>query len=1300
MFAHFIRGISRLFWVLIITALLIMATYASLGRYYIRFVEDYQSVLVERFASAIGMPVSIKTLYGRWQGLSPVIGMEGVRIMLPDSDRQVISLARLEFRLNPLVSLLEQRFQVSQLTAADANIQLQETAPGQWRIVGNNSEAEADLAGLLDLLLSVSSVDLKSLQLNLVFYNQSRAVLSVEELMLERQGQFRRLSLEARFAEQDNLLSMLMESRGDPRNEEAFTAGFYLELNEIDFSPHLPAIQSLGVALEKASLNGRLWGGWSRQQQWLQGELTTPYIDLAALSGRDFSPMEDVQLSFRLERTEERTISLWLDELEAGWYGRDFRFAGLKLGLDDQRLAIQIPDLDLATFREQILATDLLPEAIRADIQQLAPTGALSAIAIELPLAAENFNRDFSVRAIMGNVGLASWKAAPAVANLSGYLQVQAESGLVDIDSQDFSLALPTVYSQPLLFTGLKGQLGWKIDSGEKRLRLRSGLMDVAADLGPARASLELDLPLSANAEMPPEMVLQVGVPAASASVRDTYIPDKVLPDTLQAFLADSILAGEGSEVGFIYRGSLRKTDNRGRTIQLAMNVRQGRFDYASEWPIADSISGQLYVDDGEVDFHLDAADYYGLQVERGRVSTRFEEDEIRLEVDAALAGAANDGIRILGETALRNTFGNTFDRWEVTGAIAADFRMQLLVTDLAQPPVIDLAVQLNSNGLTIPQARFSVQNLEGVLNYTSARGLFATGLNGRIFSRPVSLSIDSAEDSSIEVAAQGKIGVDRLVEWLDADWLFFADGVTDYQATLSIGKTVVLAVTSDLQGVALDLPEPFTKTAAAPSSFNLVMELDRPEPQLQFQWADQLSGQVNLLKDAMPVASLTIGSREPTRFPVRQQSGIYVSGRLSQLNVAEWQQYISEHLGRFSIVGNEPGAADSKKPFAVKVEGLQVAAVDLFGRDYADNTLSLAPADAAWMVDLSNSIFDARILLPSDQARPIQVGLRRLLLAEGENTDTLSVLDDINLQELPELDIRIDQLAVGTTPWGRIAFQLRPREDGLDFTGIEGALRGFQIGSAEAPAKMAWRKAADRSTTAFQGTLAFSDLAAVLKEWNYESIAESRRGTVALDIRWDGRPDQWSLAGSEGLFSLDISDGRFLNASQTASGALKVISILNFTNILRRIQFDFSDLLKEGFSYDGIKGSFELAGQRLVIRDAIQITSPSSRFRLLGSSNLQTEALDMEMIATLPVASNLPWIAAIVGGLPTAAGVYVASKVFEKQVDRVSSVVYAVEGTWDEPEIKFRRIFNDKSTIDDVLDAADDVEGKDFDNR
>jgi uncharacterized protein YhdP len=84
-----------------------------------------------------------------------------------------------------------------------------------------------------------------------------------------------------------------------------------------------------------------------------------------------------------------------------------------------------------------------------------------------------------------------------------------------------------------------------------------------------------------------------------------------------------------------------------------------------------------------------------------------------------------------------------------------------------------------------------------------------------------------------------------------------------------------------------------------------------------------------------------------------------------------------------------------------------------------------------------------------------------------------------------------------------------------------------------------------------------------------------------------------------------------------------------------------------------------------------------------------------MELVATLPVARNLPWVAALAAGLPAAAGVYVASKIFENQVDKIASVAYDIKGPWTDPKVKLKRVFDDKLPQENTSDGAKKARSK-----
>ncbi len=162
----------------------------------------------------------------------------------------------------------------------------------------------------------------------------------------------------------------------------------------------------------------------------------------------------------------------------------------------------------------------------------------------------------------------------------------------------------------------------------------------------------------------------------------------------------------------------------------------------------------------------------------------------------------------------------------------------------------------------------------------------------------------------------------------------------------------------------------------------------------------------------------------------------------------------------------------------------------------------------------------------------------------------------------------------------------------------------------------------------------------------------------------------------------VDIGRGNFLEATAGASGALRVVSILNLTDIVRRLSL--SNMFESGIPFDSVDGEVEVGAGKLNV--ARMEVKGGSSFQFSGVSDLKTKEIDAEMVATLPVARNLPWIAALAASLPVAAGVFVISQVFDQQMSLLSSAVYSITGTWQDPEVNFDRIF------DDTAQAAPDT--------
>jgi uncharacterized protein YhdP len=205
------------------------------------------------------------------------------------------------------------------------------------------------------------------------------------------------------------------------------------------------------------------------------------------------------------------------------------------------------------------------------------------------------------------------------------------------------------------------------------------------------------------------------------------------------------------------------------------------------------------------------------------------------------------------------------------------------------------------------------------------------------------------------------------------------------------------------------------------------------------------------------------------------------------------------------------------------------------------------------------------------------------------------------------------------------------------------------------------------------QATLSFEDIGQTLEYFDYQRIVETGGGNFELDLRWPASPQDFSLRQAQGTVQVKIGQGSFLEATTGATGALRVVSILNLADIVRRLSL--TQMFESGIPFESVEGEVDLHEGMLEV--ARMDVKGSSSFQFSGVSDVQKKSLNGELVATLPVARNLPWIAALAASLPVAAGVYVISKVFDEQLKLLSSAVYTIGGTWNDPQVTFNRVFD-----------------------
>lgn len=1276
-------------WTLLVTGLVLLAIYVSLGRFYVGYVERYSDDLITQANKIAKLDFTTDTLTAQWSGLSPVFNIENLQLALPEKpDEVIITVDSLQLSINPVTTLLRNQLQLNSLIIEGAKLTAVETELGRWKIKGiPDRGAETSIDSLFDIVLGAQSISVTGSTVDLIFVNESTAVLTGQELSLLSDGDFRRVRALAQFNEPSNALEFLMETQGDPRDRKNFNAKAYIKFDDLDLTPHLPVTRSFGIQLEQAVLDGELWGNFTSDKQTLQGYLATPFLDIAGLSGNDLPPLKNFLFDIRAESALNGDWQVWVPEVIGSWYEQDFSFENLQLVTVDDHINLKLPVLDVQQKLAKFLSMNLLPEKDRQILEELNPKGQLKNINVRF--FPERPEDPVIVSGNLDNVSIDSWRSSPIAKNVSGYFEASGAAGKVDLASTDLSIEFPGVYSMPMTFASAKGSVGWEINTERKRVYVNSGLLELKDDAGDANGLLKLDLPLEAEADLPPTMDLVIGLVAAGVADKNKYIPDLILDEGLRGWLDRSIKAGQVVDSGYIYRGSLRKEQSLERTSQLHLNIRDGVLDYDPQWPLVSKVQARLFIDDADLDVIAKSATLYGMSASNVAVAVREKNDKPWLSIDGVAAGEADDVLRLLSETPIRKNVGDVFDDWRGTGSVSAKLKLGIPLQGDFNQTTVDVKASLSNNTLVLLDNSLSVTAITGALNFSTQSGLNGKAIKAKLFDRSAIVDISTDDNNKITVSGTGKVSIDSIQEWTNVKALMFADGVTDYQLRLDVGGAVnQLKVTSTLEGVKFDLPKPLAKDPSDTKPFSLTIPLN-DTPLFDLAIENFATGKLQFDEGGFTGARFALGGEVDGEV---QAGRVLLGGSVSRADVNEWQSIIETYIAEEETAGT----ATDNSVIDFAIQDLFILEGDAFGVELDEVSLSAEEQALGWQFVVNGELLSGQFLLPYDQQAPLVVVFDKLVIPDSPAEDhppgteqgewaaddkkaDKGLLADLNPNELLDADVLINKLFIGDALYGGLAFNMRSDERGLRLEDLTGQIRGLTIGSEKSPAYMTWFKDGDGDQTIFAGKLRFKNIGNVLSQWNYEPAIKSSRGLIDISLVWSDRPDNWELANSEGYVNVDMQKGQFINTSQSATGTLKLISILNLTNILRRLKLDFSDLFSDGVSYDKFSGDFELASGQLSIVDQLTIESSSSQFKIAGTTSLVSQELDMDLIATLPIGSNLPWVAAMVGGLPTAAGVYIASKVFKKQVDKFSSAVYSMEGTWDDPKLEFQRIFNNK---------------------
>ena len=173
------------------------------------------------------------------------------------------------------------------------------------------------------------------------------------------------------------------------------------------------------------------------------------------------------------------------------------------------------------------------------------------------------------------------------------------------------------------------------------------------------------------------------------------------------------------------------------------------------------------------------------------------------------------------------------------------------------------------------------------------------------------------------------------------------------------------------------------------------------------------------------------------------------------------------------------------------------------------------------------------------------------------------------------------------------------------------------------------------------------------------------------INLQWQ---DLKRLQDIEGTLDFILKDLVVTNKT-TNSVALNLLGVLNLKNILGKLAN--LDLTIDEFTstqLNRVEGEIVFSKLKARLAAPLFIETNAAKMKWIGQINKNSTGelseLDLSLDLRVRIGENIPWYAAVLGGIPAVAGSAIISEIFETNINDLSNYQFEVSGSLNAPKI------------------------------
>jgi uncharacterized protein (TIGR02099 family) len=903
--------------------------------------------------------------------------------------------------------------------------------------------------------------------------------------------------------------------------------------------------------------------------------------------------------------------------------------------------------------------------------------------------------------------------AIPGFDNLTGTVDATDQGGSFSLASEQLVLQLPGYFTDAAMpFDRLNLKARWSFEVNNQ-LRLDIDSMEF------------LQQGLSGTLHGSHTMPL-AGKGAGQADLTGTldgfqinrigrYLPLQT-PHELYTWLTGALEGGTASDVSVRVRGDLSHFPFQGDHAQhgefkVAGKLAEGKLNYAPghylhggkdigkdgqplpEWPQAEHIKGSFVFERGRMEIRGDTATTGGVALTNVvAVIPDLTIHDSMLEIDGNAAGPMQEFLKYVDHSPVLEWISRFTEDTQATGNATLGLKLRLPLAHLIDAKV-DGTLQLNNNDIVLMKDLPVVQAVQGKIEFNE-RGVNLNQLSGIFLDGPVSITGGTQRDNAIVIKLGGMLTADGFRKTYPAPVMqrlaSHFSGTARYNGTVTVrDHQVVVAVDSNLSGLALDLPAPLNK----PALDNLP---------LRFVLSSGLTPDAgNVLHDDIRIAlgtgiaahyqrekTVTASGKTPWKLvrggigintPAPEpESGLAFNISLAAINADAWLDFGKAVAGNDAPADaevNGTASADSTD-FSQYVVPDAIAARTselLIGARKLENVVvGVTRRKTVWQANIDSTQANGHLTWSEPSTGhglgKVTARLSSLVIPASASNEVADLLDGKSsaAATIPALDIKIERFELFNKPLGQLDLQANNvqladsrewRISRLSLANADGELTGTGK----------WTTRGNAHTTDLNFNLDIIDAGKLLDRFGFVGTVRNGKGTLKGDVAWSGLPYAMDLPSLSGQIAMNVEKGQFLKQDP---GAAKLLGVLSLQALPRLLKLDFHDVFSEGLAFDGLTADATIH-HGIVRTENLKMHGMAATVLMDGNADIANELTNLHVVVIPEVnLGTAPLVYALAVNPVIGLGSFLAQLFLSAPVMKALTYHMQVSGPWKAPVV------------------------------